>query len=154
MRAAILIGLLSLVGIGLDTGCHDFSREDVRLLETHGGLYIPSGEGFAARRAPVDAVILDASLTDAGFAEVFPVIARMDPYRLHLKGALSDKSVDSLNRLKSLRVLDASGTALTLDGFRRLRLPRLEQLTVPREMLTEEDVTALEEALPNVSIRR
>jgi hypothetical protein len=154
MRTTILLIVAVLPGLGLRAGCDDFSNDDVTQLEQYGGFWVPNGEGPTAQMAPVDAVTFSSSkraLTDADFAEVFPIVKRMDPYRLHLTGnhPLGDKSIELLNKLRSLKVLDASGTEMTLDGLKKLKLSNLRQVSVSPRNFTEADIQALEEALPS-----
>src|SRR5688500_9492256 len=78
-------------------------------------------KGPACTLFPVTGVIFDSprqALTDADFTVVFPAVRRMAPQRLHLRGqhAISGDSIVLLNRLRSLRILDTSGTNVTLDG--------------------------------------
>jgi hypothetical protein len=132
-----------------------FPQADEQLLGRYGGIFIPTGEGPIVRIVPVDGVMFAKGqvLTDDDFAAVFPAIQRMDPYRLSLRGHdVSDEVVDLLNRLRSLKVLDLSGTKLTRDGLRRLRIKTLIDLRVPGGQLTEADRAELRRAMAKVTI--
>src|SRR5947207_11728813 len=100
--------------------CSGFSRDDEQLLDQHGGVFVPSGEGPLVRATPVDAVSFKAEnhLDDKEFATVFPAIQKMDPLRLHLDGQslLTDQSIDLINQLTSLRILVVKQTGMTASG--------------------------------------
>ena len=136
-----------------------FPKADEDVLEEYGGIFIPTGEGPIVRIVPVDGVMFghgrgkNRILTDDDMVVLFPVIQRMDPYRLYLTGhAISDDAVDLLNRLRSLRVLDVSGTKMTRDGLLRLRIKTLMNLSVPAGQLTDADREELRRAMPKVKI--
>ena len=148
-----------LVPLFCGASCQTFSKDDETLLEKYGGLYIPTGEGPALHVAPVDAVEFKSpkgALSDADFAKVFPAVAHMDPYRLHLDGAhaLGDDSIDLLNKLGSLRVLDVSGTKMTLEGLKKLKVPSLKQLYISPDNFTEAQLEKIQKAFPNVEVSR
>jgi hypothetical protein len=94
-------------------------------VERLGGLWVPTGEAWTARAAPVDSVSFDARrhvVTDEEFAAVYPALRRMDPQRLDLRGSrVSDASVPLINQLPSLRDVDLRETRVTREGASRLR---------------------------------
>jgi hypothetical protein len=145
--------------VPLFCGASCFSKDDEALLGKYGGMYIPTGEGPAVRVVPVDAVIFDSptrALSDADFAKVFPAVSHMDPYRLHLRGehAIGDDSVDLLNKLGSLRMLDVSGTKITVEGLKKLKVQSLKQLYISPDNFTEQQLQEVQKALPNVKVSR
>jgi len=109
----------------LPLGCASFSDGDGEAVERVGGLWVPTGEAWTARTAPVDSVTFDASkhvLTDEDFAAVYPSLRRMDPLHLGLRGSrVSDASVPLINRLPSLHDVDLRETRVTREGSSRLR---------------------------------
>src|SRR6185436_16743765 len=121
--------------------------------------FYPDREGPIVRIVPVDGVMFghgrgkNRILTDDDMVVLFPVIQRMDPYRLYLTGhAISDDAVDLLNRLRSLRVLDVSGTKMTRDGLLRLRIGTLKSLAVTGGLLNDADRDDLRRAMPEVRL--
>jgi hypothetical protein len=159
MRSIHLILLILLVPVLGASRCQTFSKDDEALLDKYGGLYVPTGEGPAVYVAPVDAVTLDSAkraLSDADFAKVFPAVAHMDPYRLHLRGehGIGDDSIDLINKLGSLRVLDVSGAKMTLEGLKKLNVQSLKQLYISPDNFTEAQVQEVQKALPNVKVSR
>jgi hypothetical protein len=159
MRSTHAMILLLLAPLFCGASCQTFSKDDEALLAKYDGLYIPTGEGPAVHVAPVDAVIFDSpkrALNDADFARVFPAVAHMDPYRLHVRGehTIGDDSVDLLNKLGSLRVLDVSGTKITLQGLKELKVKSLNQLYISPDNFTEAQLQEIQKALPSVKVSR
>jgi hypothetical protein len=120
------LNLVPLVTLAiLPLGCARFSERDGQAVERVGGLWVPTGEAWAARTAPIDSVTFDAGkhvLTDEDFAAVHPSLRRMDPLHLGLRGSrVSDRSVPLINRLPSLREVDLRDTGVTQEGSSRLR---------------------------------
>jgi hypothetical protein len=117
--------LLVLALVLLSCGCADFDRRDEATIIRLGGAWVPAGEAWTARAAPVDSVRFDAaehSLSDAEFAEAFPALRRMDPVWLDLRGSgVSDASVPLINRLLSLRHVDLRDTGVTSSGLAAVR---------------------------------
>ena len=137
--------------------CSGFSRADEEMLDQHGGVFVPSGEGPLVHSTPVDSVRFKPEkrdLDDKEFAEVFPAIKRMDPLRLQLDGKdrLTDQSIELINQLRSLRALDVRGTGMTAAGLKRLQTKSLRTLDVSESLLTEEDLTEMRTGLPGTKI--
>ena len=109
-----------------------FGGHDVQLLEQYGGSWAPAHKGPFNHTVPVDSIDWSNDkprLSDDTFAAVFPAIQRMDPHRLYLVGhQISDRSIDLLNRLHSLQLLDLRRTNITADGLRQLKVPSLVYL--------------------------
>jgi hypothetical protein len=109
----------------LPLGCASFSERDWEAVERVGGLWVPAGEAWTARTAPIVSVTFDASqhvLTDEDFAAVHTALRRMDPLHLGLRGSrVSDRSIPLINRLPSLRDVDLRETRVTQEGSSRLR---------------------------------
>jgi hypothetical protein len=160
MRANYLLTAALLLTLSCGAGCGErFSKDDAALLDKYGGMYIPTGEGPGADIAPVDAVMFDSperALTDADFTEVFSALMHMDPYRLHLRGrhTMGDESIARLNRLRALRVLDVSGTDMTLGGLQKLKINSLKTLYISPDNFTEAEAQQLQKALPDVKVTR
>jgi hypothetical protein len=106
-------------------GCADFDRRDEATIIRLGGVWVPGGEAWTARAAPVDSVRFDPGehpLSDEEFAEAFPALRRMDPVWLDLRGSgVSDASVPMINRLRSLRHVDLRDTGVTPAGLAAVR---------------------------------
>jgi hypothetical protein len=145
--------------IAAAVGCRRYSDRDVALLGTYGGDFVLSGEGPGRYMAPVGAVYLNDEsrpLSDDDFAAVVPAVRQMDPMVLLLRGrhTISDKSVPLLNQLRATEHLDLSGTQVSVVGLRGLRLKHLRALVVAPSRVSEEQVTELRRALPNVEVTR
>jgi hypothetical protein len=105
------------------TGC--CSDRDVKALERHGGLFIPTGEGPAANCPPVDRIWFDRrDVTDAVLAELAPSIIRLRPHSLDLDHQpLTDKSVVTLQSIarSGTKKIGVTGTNVTDEGLRQLQ---------------------------------
>jgi hypothetical protein len=159
MKASSLIAPILLTLLLGGGSCQQFAKDDETLLAKYGGTYVPTGEGPLAYTTPVDAVIFDSekrALTDDDLKKVFPAVQHMDPYRLHLGGrhTIGDPSIDLINWLQSLRVLDVSGTNVTLEGLKRVRVKDLRQVYVARDKFTDADVQALQDAIKPATVSR
>jgi len=112
----------------------------------------------ATRQSRIDLVWfnpLERKLSDDDLVELSPALRRMDPLRLDLKGQpVTDKSIDVLNRLTSLHVLDLSKTEVTFDGLKLLHPKQLQQVSVTRSLLTSAQYDELKKTLPGVIVMR
>jgi hypothetical protein len=131
-----------------------FPESDERVLERFGGRFIPTGEGFLfVRQTPVDGISIDRALTEEELIELFPTIQRMDPYRLSVDlGAMTDRTVELFNRLRSVRELYLGNSRVTMAGLRKLRLKAGKTLTLP-QTIGQADRRELEQLMPGVKIR-
>ena len=120
-----LITVLTFLSLATLTGCASFGSRDEQLLERVGGSYVPSGEAWFARAAPVFVVSFDPAqhvLTDDDLRLVFPSLRRVDSVQLDLSGSrVSDESIPLINSLRSLRSVDLNDTQVTAAGIGRLR---------------------------------
>jgi hypothetical protein len=129
-----------------------FAPRDVERLERFGGTYVPTGEGTLATKTPVDSIHFDKrTLDDRSFEEVFPAVQQMDPRILSLDGhKITDKSIEHLNRLKSLRQLSLRNTNVTMKGLRKLDVEKLQSLHVSEEKFNEKQRAELAEIMNRV----
>ena len=144
-----------LVLAGFFGGCAD--ERDLRTVERHGGLWVPSGEGPAVRRLPLDSISFDEKsvATDADLRTLLPTLKRVPCDGLVLSGrAITDDSIDALNQLRALKRMHLIGTKVTAVGLRRLRLPSLRHVYVSADQVSESDVNELRRSLPGVVISR
>jgi hypothetical protein len=132
-----------------------FPKEDESLLERNGVYFVPVGEGPLVRTVPVDRLFVDRGrvLSEEDFVTIFPAIQRMDPLRLGLDlSALTDRSVELLNRLRSASGFNLANSAVTMNGLRKLRLKSGKTLTIPRT-ITDAQRRELEHSMPGVVVR-
>jgi hypothetical protein len=133
-----------------------FPKEDEAVLERYGGRFVPTGEGLLfVRLTPVDNIYFDNDrvLTEHDIAVLFPVIQRMDPLRGGLRLIpMTDRTVELLNRLRSMREFNLGGSNVTMEGLRKLRLKPGKELTVPANVSAAER-RELGQLMPGVTIR-
>jgi hypothetical protein len=119
--AAPLLLLALALGSG---GC--ISNADLATVGSYGGYTTAQYDGIAATRRPVEAVDFSTQrrvLTDDDFEALFPALERLSPRRISLGGQrISDRSIDLLNKLPYLRVVNLEGTDITPAGWGKLRL--------------------------------
>jgi hypothetical protein len=129
-----------------------FGERDLKRLERFGGTYVPAGEGSLAIKTPVDSIHFDKrTLDDRSFYDVFPAVQRMDPRILSLDGhKITDRSIERINRLKSLIALSLQNTNVTMKGLRKLNVGRLQTLHVSEEKFNEKDRAELAELMKQV----
>jgi hypothetical protein len=105
-------------------GC--VSNDDLATVGRYGGYTTAQYEGLFAGRRPMQAVDFSTQrrvIDDDDFAELFPALERISPRRICLGGQhISDRSIDLLNKLPYLRVVNLEGTDVTPAGWGRLRL--------------------------------
>jgi hypothetical protein len=132
--------------------------KDVALLKRFGGGLTITEPDPATRQSRIDLIWfnpLEHKLSDDDLIELSPALRRMDPLRLDLKGQpITNKSIDVLNPLDSLHVLDLSKTDVTFDGLKQLHLKQLQQVSVTRSLLTSEQYEELKKALGTVTVMR
>jgi hypothetical protein len=132
--------------------------QDIALLKRFGGGLTITEPDPASKQSRIDLVWfnpLEHKLSDEDLIDLSPALHRMNPLRLDLKGQpISDKSIDILNRLESLRVLDVSKTDVTFEGLKQLHLKQLQQVSVTRSLLTSEQYEELKKTLGSVTVMR
>jgi hypothetical protein len=132
--------------------------QDIALLKRFGGGLTLTEPDAATKESRIDLVWfnpLEHKLTDEDLIELSPALRRMDPLRLDLKGQpISDKSIDNLNQLESLHVLDLSKTDVTFAGLKQLHPKQLQQVSVTRSLLTSEQYEELKKMLGTVTVMR
>ena len=115
----LLLALATALG-----GC--VSNNDLATVGEYGGYTTNQYEGMFAGRRPMQAVDFSTQrrvITDDDFATLFPALKRINPRRICLGGQrISDRSIDLLNQLPYLRVVNLEGTEVTPAGWGRLRL--------------------------------
>jgi hypothetical protein len=83
-------------------------------------------DGPLANLAPVAAVDFSTHrrvIDDDDFAALFPSLERLSPRRICLGGQpISDRSIELLNRLPYLRVINLEGTHVSAEGLGRIRM--------------------------------
>jgi hypothetical protein len=116
---ALLLALATALG-----GC--VSDNDLATVGEYGGYTTAQYEGLFAGRRPMQAVDFSTQrrvINDDDFAELFPALKRISPRRICLGGQpITDRSIDLLNQLPYLRVVNLEGTNVTPAGWGRLRL--------------------------------
>jgi hypothetical protein len=156
--AAVCLAMLSVSCAGSaggpdkDVVPEHFMPRDAERLERFGGTYVPMGEGALATKTPVLSVHFnEQELDDRDFYDVFPGLQRMDPLTLSLDGhPITDRSIEYLNRLKSLKTLSLRNTKVTMAGLRKLNVKRLQSLHVSEEKFNEKDRAELEALMKRV----
>jgi hypothetical protein len=115
----LLLALATALG-----GC--VSNQDLATVGEYGGYTTNQYEGMFAGRRPTQAVDFSTQrrvITDDDFAALFPALQRISPRRICLGGQpISDRTIDLLNKLPYLRVVNLEGTNVTPAGWGRLRL--------------------------------
>jgi hypothetical protein len=69
-----------------------------------------------------------------------------------LNGKITDRSVESLTKLKSLRELDLSNTSITYSGLMRMKGMALERFTLPAKIYTVDQLKNLHKAFPKTAL--
>ncbi|MDB5323708.1 MAG: hypothetical protein JWN40_5339 [Phycisphaerales bacterium] len=105
-------------------GCCPTNRE-MAALARHGGNFIPAGEGLFVNCPPVDRIWFEkGAVTDAVLSELSPLIIRLRPRALDLAfQPITDKSLSTLERIRTAGVKSIDVTGTPLDGTRRLWEP-------------------------------
>jgi hypothetical protein len=132
--------------------------QEIALLKRFGGGLTISEPDPETKTSRIDLVWfnpLEHKLSDEDLLELSPALRRMDPLRLDLKGQpITDNSIDVLNRLDSLHVLDLSKTDVTFEGLKQLHFKQLQQVSVTRSLLTSEQYEDLKKTLGSVTVMR
>jgi hypothetical protein len=120
--AAPMLALLALA-VG---GCAH--QSDVATVGRYGGYTTTGYDGVLRDLPPMDAVDFStqrAIVTDDDIEAMLPALKRLAPRRISLGGQkISDRSVDMLNEIPFLRVVNVEGTNITPAGWARLRPSR------------------------------
>jgi hypothetical protein len=121
VAAAPLLLLALATALG---GC--VSDQDLATVGEYGGYTTVQYEGLFAGRRPMQAVDFSTQrrvINDDDFAALFPALKEISPRRINLGGQrISDRTIDLLNQLPYLRVVNLEGTDVTPAGWGRLRL--------------------------------
>ena len=132
--------------------------QDIALLKRFGGGLTFTEPDPATKQSRIDLVWfnpLERKLSDEDLLELSPALRRMDPLRLDLKGQpITDSSINVLNRLDSLHVLDLSKTDVTFEGLKQLHPKQLQQVSVTRSLMTSEQYEELKMTLGSVTVMR
>lgn len=106
-------------------GCVN-AHNDIETVGRYGGYTTPTGAGPLAECPPVASVdfsTIRQVINDEDFAALFPSLQRLNPRRICLGGQnVSDRSIDLLNQLPYLVVVNLEGTKVTPQGLGRLKL--------------------------------
>ena len=119
LAAAPLLALLAL-GLG---GCAQ--QSDMATVGRYGGYTTPGYDGVLTDVPPMAAVDFSTQrqvITDDDLEAMLPALKRLRPRRMCLGGQhLTDRSIDMLNEIPFLRVVNLEGTEITPAGWARLR---------------------------------
>src|SRR5690348_5353112 len=143
MRTSLVIFAMLLIGCA--------SQRDISTIESFGGLVVPAPDPKHAISLPVDSISFDPQkqqIDDDTFESLMPLLRKLPMQRLNISGQpITDASIDRINQLKSIRVLEINGTKITLAGLSRLRLPNLEQVNLSADAFDESELMELPASL-------
>jgi hypothetical protein len=117
--------LLTLLALALG-GCA--AQSDLDTVGRFGGYTTPEYGGPFRELPPVAAVDFSTQrqiITDDDLEAMLPALKRLCPRRICLGGQkITDRSIDMLNEIPFLHVVNLEGTAVTPQGWGRLHLSR------------------------------
>ena len=123
MRLAFTAAPLLLLAAAALGGCARHS--DYAAVGRFGGYTTAKYEGVFTDLPPVEAVDFStqrAIVTDDDIQTMLPALKRLAPRRISLGGQrITDRSIDMLNEIPFLRVVNVEGTQVTPAGWARLR---------------------------------
>ena len=119
---SVAIPLLALLVVALG-GCTHAS--DMATVGRYGGYTTHGYDGVLVNLAPMEAVDFSTQrqvVTDDDLEAMLPALKRLAPRRISLGGQqVTDRSIDMLNEIPFLRVVNLEGTQVTPAGWARLR---------------------------------
>jgi hypothetical protein len=119
------VWLTLLLAMGL--GCCPSDRE-VAKIGHYGGMFIPSGEGWAVNCPPLFRVSFpDGALNDDAMKELSPILAKLYPKFLNFGNQpITDASVPLINQIHDAGAerITLGETKMTPEGRKRLNLGR------------------------------
>ena len=117
--------LLALLAFALG-GCA--SQSDLDTVGSYGGYTTPEYGGPLRELPPVASVDFSTQrrvITDDDLEAMLPALKRLCPRRMSLGGQkLTDRSIDMLNQIPFLHVVNLEGTEVTPAGWGRLHVSR------------------------------
>ena len=117
--------LLTLLAVGLGGCVH---QSDLDTVGRYGGYTTPEYGGPFRELPPYGSVDFSTQrqiITDDDLEAMLPALKRLCPRRICLGGQkITDRSIDMLNEIPFLHVVNLEGTAVTPAGWGRLHLSR------------------------------